>query len=230
MAGLHVGRIVAKLQRPIHTRMSPHPPADPIDPVPVVLGSTLVTQVNETTCGAAVLLMLEATGDPALARTLEEDPDRIRSYQLEIHERITKDAVGPIDWPKRFGSPPWTLAREARFPGVTYKAHALDDSTEQGRAILQSVWNANAAGIPVPLYTGGSSRLGLDTAIPRHVVLAVPPAKQTRTSNMRIYEPSSGMLYDVPFEDLLNRKTKHRALGNWTHVVWAVLPEPTGTE
>ena len=132
-----------------------------------------------------------------------------------------------MDWPQRFGSPPWTLAREARFPGVTYRAHALDDRTEHGRDLLHSVLHANQSGIPVPLYTGGNIGQGIARALPRHVVLAVPHTPETRSSSLRIYEPSSGMLYDVSVDDLLNRTTKHQALGNWTHVVWAILPYPT---
>ena len=226
--GLHLGRIVACFQRPIHTIPGP-PDHQHHGPVPVVLGQTLVTQADETKCGAAVLLMLEATGDPALAQQLEDKPELITSYQQTIHDRVSKNAVGPFDWPQRFGSPPWTLAREARFPGVEYYAHAVDDSTEAGRAILTATIHANRAGIPVPLYTGGNIGQGLDCAIPRHVVLAVPHAPCSQSGSLHIYEPSSGMLYDVSIKELLGRQAKHKALGNWSHVVWAILPTPKGS-
>ncbi|WP_187117590.1 hypothetical protein [Flaviflexus massiliensis] len=217
---------MAPLQRPIRTRVGTStPPTYP--PVPVVLGQTLVTQADATKCGAAVLLMLEASGDPTLARELENNPELITTYQQTIHDRVSRRAVGPVDWPQSFGSPPWTLAREARFPGVTYRAHALDDRTEHGRDLLHAVLHANQSGIPVPLYTGGNIGQGLARALPRHVVLAVPHTLETRSSSLRIYEPSAGMLYDVSIDELLKRTTKHRALGNWTHVVWAILPYPT---
>lgn len=225
--GLHLGRIISALQRPVVSRDAPGAAPQPVEPVPVILGGTVVTQVDHTTCGAAVLLMLQATGDPALARELDEDPEKIGEYQLAIHDRIRRRAVGPLSWPKQYGSPPWTLAREARFPGVEYIARAVDDRTDRGRAILNAVWHANAVGIPVPLYTGGNIGQGIDRAIPRHVVLAVPPAGHSRERRLRIYEPSSGMLHDVALDDLHGRTSPHRALGNWTHVVWAVMPIPT---
>lgn len=227
LKGLHLGRIISALQRPVASRDAEGVAPPHTDPVPVILGGTIVTQVDHTTCGAAVLLMLQATGDPELARELDEHPEKIGEYQLAIHHRIRRRAIGLLSWPQRYGSPPWTLAREARFPGVEYTARAVDDRTDNGRAILNAVWHANAAGIPVPLYTGGSLGQGLDRAIPRHVVLAVPPAGRSRERMLRIYEPSAGMLYDIPLDDLLGRTSPHRALGSWTHIVWAVMPRPT---
>lgn len=226
MRGLHLGRIVSALQRPMVSRDVPGLAPTSSTAVPVVLGNTLVAQVDGTTCGAAVLLMLQATGDPELARELDEHPERIGEHQLAIHDRIRRHAVGPLTWPRQYGSPPWTLAREARFPGVEYRARAVDDRTADGRAVLHAVWHANASGIPVPLYTGGNIGQSVDRAVPRHVVLAVPPAEPIAGRGLRIYEPSAGMLYDVSIDDLLNRATGHRALGNWTHVVWAIMPRP----
>lgn len=227
MGRLHLGRVVSALQRPLRSRHIPGATPEPSDPVPVILGNTLVTQVDETTCGAAVLLMLDASANPTLARELDENPDKIREYQLAIHKRVRRRAIGPFTWPKRYGTPPWTLARQAHFPGVSYGARAVNDRTEQGRNILKAVWHANAAGIPVPLYTGGNLGQGCDRAIPRHVVLAVPPAHPTQARRLFIYEPSAGMLHDVPLDDLADRTTPHSALGNWTHIVWAILPRPT---
>lgn len=226
MRGLHLGRVVSLLQRPLRTSSPAGEAPTPIVPTPVILGGRPVTQVDETTCGAAVLLMLEASGDPHLVAELDEHPEQISARQHGIHARIRRRAVGPFTWPKRFGSPPWTLAREATFPGVRYSAFAVDDRRPSGRAILHAVWNANAAGLPVPLYTGGNLGQGIERALPRHVVLAVPPASAAREQKLRIYEPSEGMLYDVPLDELMNRSEPHPALGRWTHVVWAILPRP----
>lgn len=226
MSRLHLGRIVAALQRPVISRDPVHAAPSLIDPVPVTLGVRAVTQVDATTCGAAVLLMLRASGDPQLATELDDQPERIAERQLEIFNRVRSRAIGPLTWPRRFGSPPWTLAREAVFPGVTYRSFAVDDRRAQGREILHAVWHATMAGLPVPLYTGGNIGQGIARAVPRHVVLAVPPAGPARERKLRIYEPSAGALYDVPLDSLVNRSTRHPALGNWTHVVWAVLPQP----
>jgi len=224
MRGLHLGRIVAACQRPITSPDVPGAAPSPSRSVPVTLGGTLVTQVDGTTCGAAVLLMLRASGDPALARMLDEHPERIGAMQRDLHASVCRRAIGPFPWPRRFGSPPWALAREARFPNVRYSARAVDDRTANGKALLNAVWHANAAGIPVPLYTGGNVGEGYDRAVPRHVVLAVPPAEPS--AGLLIYEPGSGHLYEVAIDDLVNRTSAHRALGGWTHVVWAIMPSP----
>lgn len=226
MSGLHLGRIVAAWQRPLTSRPVTGAAPTPRDPVPVTLGGTRVTQVDGTTCGAAVLLMLRASGDETLAAELDANPGMIDSYQREIHADVCRGALGPLSWPRAYGSPPWSLAREARYPGVDYEARAVDDASEHGRAILNAVWHANRHGIPVPLYTGGNLREGLSRAVPRHVVLAVPPAEPVSEASLLIYEPSSGLLHEVPLTDLFARTGPHPALGGWTHIVWAILPRP----
>ncbi|WP_182354119.1 hypothetical protein [Flaviflexus huanghaiensis] len=227
MSFLHLGRIVAAFQRPVRSRNLAWAEPFLIGPVPVTLGGRAVTQVDGTTCGATVLLMLRASGDPQLAAELDEHPHSIAAKQLAIFDHIRSHAVGPLRWPRRFGSPPWTLAREAVFPGVTYRSVAVNDRSRDGREILSAVWNANRAGIPVPLYTGGNVGQGIARAVPRHVVLAVPPSVPSHERKLRIYEPSTGTLVDIALDDLVNRTAPHPALGGWTHVVWAVLPTPT---
>lgn len=192
-------------------------------PVPVELAGKRVIQVDPYSCGALTLLMLEATGDPDLAVRLDTEPGLVDQLQRDYRQRGQKRGIGPFPWPAALGIPPWTLAREARFPGVTYRPVPVDDATVKGRNVLAAVWNATRAGIPVPLYTGGNMSGGLARAVPRHVILAVPHGNE---ASLRLFDPGSGALYTVPLADLAGRTTPHPALGNWTHIVWALLPLP----
>lgn len=224
MKRFHLGRLAAPFARPIRSVGQGSGPAEAVPPLPVTLGGKRVVQVDPYTCGALCLLMTEATGDPELAAELENHPERIDAYQRSIKARAISKAIGPFSWPSRFGIPPWTLAREARFPGVTYRAVPLDDSKPSGRATINAVFNATRAGKPVPLYVGGDLSGGLSRAIPRHVVLAVPHRGSDRS--LTIFEPSSGTLSVIALDDLVGRTTPHPGLGNWTHIVWAILPTP----
>ncbi|WP_324649711.1 hypothetical protein [Georgenia sp. H159] len=223
------------------------PGAQRDDGLPVLLGEARARQVDGTTCGSAVLVMLAATGDPALAEWLEtgrlpeghrppevpagevgaEAADRFAAAQREVKRATGRRALGPLPWPAALGTPPWTAARAARFPGVRYRVRPVDDSAADAPAILGLVESANRRGLPVPLYVGGDLRGGVAHAVPRHVVLAVPPAPGAALpGTLHLYEPAAGSVYSVPTADLLNRTTPHPALGGWTHVMAALLPVP----
>lgn len=209
-----------------------------------------VRQVDGVTCGSACLLMLAATGDPDLRRWLEtgepsgtplrEVPagaaalasvgERIAAAQRHIHRRTSARALGPFPWPGGLGTPPWTAAREARFPGVRYVTRAVDDRDGNGRDMTALIANALAAGAPVLLYTGGTLDQGLGKTAPRHVVLAVPhPATRVTADGHEIislYDPGSGIVHEVALPELRDRRGPHPALGGWSHVQWLVLPVP----
>jgi hypothetical protein len=178
---------------------------------------------------------------PAAAHALAvPGPDgvvaRLTAAQRHVKTRTSAAALGPVPWPGALGTPPWTAAREARFPGVRYRSVPVADTTARGRALLTSVHGATLAGVPVPLYTGGDLGRGVTTAVPRHVVLAVPPPAAAAHRGhddagrpvLHLYDPASGRVYPVLVEELLGREVPHPALGGWTHVVWVVLPEPVG--
>lgn len=209
-------------------------------------------QVDETTCGSACLLMLAATGDSRVMQWLEtgecegilppEVPpgryanadERIAAAQWRIQRHSVKRGVGPAKWPKSLGTPPWTAARDARFPGVRYLHRAVSDRGARGEQMTSQLVNALRRGYPVLLYTGGDTRGGATTALPRHVVLAVPGSRPRVTTDgdevISIYEPSSGLVYEVPISELRDRTTPHPALGHWTHIQWLVLPVPASKE
>lgn len=215
---------------------------------PLRWSDTLVAQSTGETCGSAVLVVLAALGDPVLAAWLLtgrrigsvpppelallsseelEAPDvaaRLAVAERRFFARSRDRALGPFTWPARWGTPPWALARHARYPGVTYRHTPVNDrDVAQTRAILQSVKAATRAGIPVPLYSGGDLAGSPAAALPRHVILALPWRRDT--PSLRIYEPGSGRIREVTLDSLLARERTMAALGNWTHLVWAVLPE-----
>lgn len=218
-------------------------------PTAVMLGGALAKQVDSTTCGSAVLTMVKATVDPAYRAYLQEENQgdlRFGLAQRQAKEATCAAALGPLRWPGALGTPPWTLAREISVPGYGYRSTAVDDGSVRGSRILAAAYHATRAGLPVPLYSGGDSRTALTHAVPRHVVLAVPPADATtptvridergvphyhsdersweRIPTMVIYDPASGHVERVELQELYARSTPSRALGNWTHICWAVLP------
>lgn len=209
-------------------------------------------QVTERTCGPAVLTMLAAMGDPLLAlwlatgrvlpearpaelatappaalRRLAGAPPQARFAALHrvVHRAATSRAVlGAVPWPESLGTPPWALARTARFLGVRW-THAVVDDTDGAHLadVRARVGAALDAGIPVPLLTGGDRTRGWQAAVPRHVVLAVPGERGRPASGLRIWEPARGAVLAAD-DAVLAGGTPHHALGGWSHLVWVVLP------
>lgn len=225
---------------------------DELRRAPVEIDGVRVRQVNQTTCGSACLLMLAATGDPRVMEWLEtgdvdgtlppEVPggefagaaDRIAVAQLHIKRRSLERGLGVARWPDAFGTPPWTAARDARFSGVRYVHRAVDDRGERGVQMTSLLTNALRNGLPVIVYSGGDRKAGAATALPRHVVLAVPGSQPRVTSSGRevisLYEPSAGLVHEVCVDDLRARTAPMPALGNWSHVQWLCLPVPTRSQ
>lgn len=205
-------------------------------------------QSDRTTCGSAVLTMLAAAGDPVLALWLatgelvtEPPPEleqapraaldtladapataRFAAVQRVMKQRTSASAVLGLPWPAALGTPPWTAARSARFLDVRFVPVMLTDSDRDRLAqALRLVGAVVDAGVPVPLYSGGDSSQGWSTALPRHVVLAIGRTP----GGLMIWEPASGKVQEARTEQLLAGGTPQRALGGWSHLVWAVLPE-----
>lgn len=222
----------------------------------VRLGARPAVQTSPTTCGSAVLVLLAAAGDPVVAAWLAtgevlgalppdlagvttvagDDPGaRFGRAQRAMLRATARRALGPFPWPVAFGTPPWTAARHARFPGVRYVQRPVDDGDRAAMdRILAAIRAATARGVPVPLFTGGDPAHGLETAVPRHVVLAVPGGGSSGlpgawagdAGDLSIYEPTTGRVHRVPPTALVARREAHPALGHWPHVVWALLPVP----
>jgi len=185
-------------------------------------------QVDERTCGAAVLAMLRLAGDPRHALELSRWPagaaTAFAAQQHALHARATRTARGLPAWPAALGTPPWGAARVARYGRVRYTHRVVGGPTAP--AVLGAAVEAAAAGVPVPLYTGGDLAGGVSAAVPRHVVLLTTVRRAVAT----IYEPSAGRLHAVPVAALVagrgigDDQPLAPALGGWPHVVWALLP------
>lgn len=212
---------------------------------PVRVGGVTVAQPDSVTCAATGLLLLNAACDPGLAGWLAtgEVPDvlppelagiarerlaepdagrRIALAAAAVHDRATRATLGPLRWPRAYGTPPWGVAREARVPGVVYRQRPVDDRDQALMdEVLAMLVSATTRGIPVPIYSGGDWSGGWDTAMPRHLVLALPTPSADR---LRIYEPGRGRIETIAPDELRARTAPHRALGGWTHLAWTLIP------
>lgn len=187
-------------------------------------------QVDESTCGSAVLAMLLLAGDPRRALELARWPGGpttgFAALQRSLKERTNRGPLGLRTWPDALGTPPWGAARVARYGPVRY-AHRVVGG-RRAPAVLAAALASARAGVPVPLFSGGDLGGGAAAAVPRHVVLLTSAGDGTA----RLYEPSSGRLHAVPERALLGRGDEAAAeraaltaaLGGWPHVVWALLP------
>ena len=206
-------------------------------------------QTDGTTCGPAVLLMLAAAGDPALALwlatgRLPEGPRppelsdaplahltaladappaaRFAALQRVVKHRASRRAdLGVLPWPGRFGTPPWSAAAAARFPGVSFEHAPVDDRDHaHASGLLAAVVDAVGSGVPVPLYSGGDVGHGWDTAVPRHLVLALGVPE---TGVLEVWEPGAGAVVRLTHDQLLSGG-RHPGLGGWSRWVWTLVP------
>ena len=189
-------------------------------------------QVDERSCGPAVLAMLRLAGDPRRALEVSRWPEgaapAFAAQQRALHRETAHGVRGLPVWPAVLGTPPWGAARVARYGRVRYTHRVVGGRTAPG--VLAAALAAAAAGVPVPLYTGGDLARGAATAVPRHVVLLTA----VRGGLATLYEPSSGRLHAVPRAELeaavgsrradVAGRVPEAALGGWPHVVWALLP------
>ena len=183
------------------------------------------TQTDATTCGAAVLTILAADGDPAVQRWLEEGAPgtagRFGALQHAAHRASRTGACGLRTWPAAWGTPPWGAARAARWGTVRYTHRVVDDGAPDDLGpVRRAVDAALDAGIPVPVFVGGDLGQGVTRAVPRHVVLL----GSRHGDRYTVYEPSAGLLHGVEADGLWSGERRAAALGGWTHVTWVLLP------
>lgn len=208
-------------------------------------------QSDRTTCGSAALTLLAAQGDPLLAlwlatgrlvgprrppeltgapeRRLAALAGRPPEARFACVHRVVKRRTngsggrGPR-WPAALGTPPWGAARQARFAGVRF-GHVLVSDTDRPHleGVLAAVGAAVDHGVPALLYSGGDTGTGLWTAVPRHVVLVTARS----AGGLTVVEPDAGRVHTVTREALMGGTRPLAALGGWTHVAWAVLPDPS---
>lgn len=214
-------------------------------PGPVMWGRVRATQMDQRTCGAAVLAMVSLIADPFVAlwlmqgRTLADhvpkEIDRIgragqpthtveerwHALQRATFREVTRRGFIVAPWPQMLGTPPWRMSAVARCAALRWRITLVDD-TNPGE-MQAMVTHASAAlrdGIPVMVYSGGDVRRGISTAVPRHVVLLTSRVN----GGFMVYEPGSGARHVLRDEDLVRGSTPHAALGNWSRINMMVLP------
>lgn len=145
--------------------------------------------------------------------------DRFAVLQRVVKHRTNARALLGLPWPASLGTPPWGAARVARFGGLRYGHEVVDDTDPEHLGdVLRRIDATLTRGVPVPLYTGGDT--GWSTAVPRHVVLAVP---DPRPDVLAIWEPSVGRVLTITPTALATGRP-HPALGGWPHLTWTLLP------
>lgn len=161
---------------------------------------------------------------PDRLAALADVPVRARFAVLQrvVKHRTNTAAMLGLTWPASLGTPPWGAARVARFGGLRFGHRVVDDTDPVHLTdLLRDVDGALARGVPVPLYTGGDTARGWSTAVPRHVVLAVPDTPSD--DSLTVWEPSVGRMLSISRTDLAVG-APHPALGGWSHLTWAILP------
>lgn len=215
------------------------------DEGPVELDGVPARQVDATTCGAASMAVMLMMGDPFVGLWVASGrrlggylPPEIRrihpqarldsverrwgALQKSIHrETVRRGILLLLPWPEKFGTPPWRVNNATRFAAVGFRGAVVDDTDDADVTALIS--HASAAlrdGIPVPIYASGDSAKGIDTVIPRHVVLLV----RRLPEGFVVYEPGSARLHAITDDQIRQGGAGLRALGNWSHVAWMILP------
>ena len=215
------------------------------DDGPVLLAGVPARQVDQTTCGAASMAIMLMMGDPfvgvwiasgrRLGGHLPPEVERLETRaRLDTVERrwnalqrslhaaaVRRGLLAILPWPEALGTPPWRVNNATRFAGVAFRGAIVDDTDDADvEALISHASAALRDGIPVPIYASGDSARGLDAVIPRHVVLLVRRVDRGFVA----YEPGSARLYTITDGQIRDGGRGLRALGNWSHVSWMILP------
>jgi hypothetical protein len=170
-------------------------------------------QPDRRSCGAAVAVIAEALGNDHYARRLLAGGDEeFGSEVIGMHRRITGliDVSGNVQapWSRAVGTPPWALARQL---GRGSRRHRVVPARLRPGAAWAAMNTGLARGLVVPAYVG-------DRWAPRHVVLALEQGEDA----VRMYEPSSGRVVQVPREEWIEGRLR---LARWSQA-WLVLNVP----
>ncbi|MBN2177733.1 MAG: hypothetical protein JW722_08805 [Demequinaceae bacterium] len=213
---------------------------------PVVLAGAPARQMDDTTCGAAAMAIMLMVGDPfvgiwvasgrsffhylppEVARIprrawMMTPQERWEGLQKSIHvDTVRRGFLLLVPWPKSLGTPPWRVDNHTRFLGLRFHGGIVDDTDETDLdAMITRATAALIDGIPVPIYASGDSSRGLDTVVPRHVVLLT----HILDGGFLAYEPASAAQHFVSERQLREGGKGLDALGHWSHISWMVLPK-----
>jgi hypothetical protein len=198
----------------------------------------LLKQPDQRSCGATVLVVARMLADPAYAasmdgsqgpvglafpRTVAGDKAlqaRFRTETLAMHQRVTglADVSGKpqIPWPRKFGTPPWAVARQLSGTRAADGSFARYD-WHVARTDLPGAYDrllaAPRAGRVAALFVGSEW-------IPRHVTLVV---QATATGKLEIFDPAYGRLDELDRFAFLGRRI---GIAGWD-VPWFVITPDT---
>jgi len=152
--------------------------------------------------------MARRLADPRYAGLVTDQPTFAHEVTT-LHRRLSSlaDAAGSwqLPWLRVVGTAPWAVARDLRL--VTGARYASPVVRHGGAWDLLA--HATAAR-PVAVYVG-------DRFLPRHVVLVT----RIDDAHATTYEPSSGLLVDVPREHWEQGRVR---LAGWTRPWLVVAP------
>lgn len=184
------------------------------EPGPQRRHGILIQQVDDTTCGAVVLVVLRTAIDAGYRAALltgpspRLDPNRFGAVQRRVHRESTRF------WPQALGTSPWGMVgwlRRARVARLRVRLVDAADRTDLGCAV-EEVDAATAAGWAVPLLVG--------SLVPRHWCLALP---SRNAAGWLVFEPSSGTVRTVSAPAVQERRL--RPLLGYDDLQALLLPE-----
>ena len=145
-------------------------------------------QRDGVTCGPSVAVMAGALLDPRYGAPLKSARPQhwFDAEQARVHRAVN------VVWPRALGTTPAGMARALTEHSAAHRRRYRWRAALH-RDRLADVCQAVAAGWPVPMLIG--------SVLPRHWVLLT----ELRGATLRCYEPSAGVLLDVPVESLLTR-------------------------
>ena len=143
-------------------------------------------QPDRRSCGAASLVMARRLVDPRYAALVSEQ-QAFAHETATLHRRLTSptNAAGArqVPWLRALGTAPWAVARDLEVvTGVPYAVHQV--------RVGGGAWellDGTTLRRPAAVYVG-------DRWLPRHVVLVTA----VDHGHARTYEPSSGLVVEVP--------------------------------
>jgi len=193
----------------------------------------LFVQPDQRSCGAAAMVVARFLGDPEYCQLLEGGSptsprtvagdaalrERFKTETLAMHQRITglADVSGKpqIPWPRKFGTPPWAVARQlsgtvgADGTRATYSWHVARTSLP---GAYQRLLDASRAGRVSAIYVG-------TTWVPRHVALVV---EATDRGTLEVYDPARGRLDELDRLAFLGNRVD---IAGWDVAWFVVTPD-----
>lgn len=191
-----------------------------------LLGQPLV-QPDNTSCGAASLVVARACTDDAYAELLLEGThpgtgfasvggtavERFREETLSMHRRVTSMVAVSgrlqLPWPSAFGTPPWAVANQLAAGGTPYSTHTVRTRPDSAPALALPALERQ---VPVAFYVG-------DSWLPRHVVLGLGTAPH---DGLRIYDPAIGGIRVVTRQAFATRSLP---FGRWDQPWFVITPD-----